>query len=170
MNPLNEAIRQDLQWQHPNMFQRVYELRGNATELFATLQYRGMVSSQAIGEASGVHLVFQLEGIIKSRCIVTDAETNTAVASIQRKARGGTVVLTNGKQYEWSKLNFWGTNWGWLDVNHQSVVTFSRNKHLEFAPSIEHALDDLPLLAMLGWYLLLLQRSEAATTAAVSSV
>jgi len=88
---------------------------------------------------------------------------------------GGTLHFADGHQAQWRCTNFWRSQWAFVVNEDQIVVRFGHREgffkasaQLDFDPS-SAALPELPLLAALGWYLMILA-AEDATVVAASTV
>ena len=94
---------------------------------------------------------------------------------------GGWLEFANGTRFQWKSINFWGTAWGFANTREELVFTMKPGAEkpklsdlLKTQAVVEietpsYGLAELPLLLVLGWYLMIMQQDDAATTAAVIS-
>jgi hypothetical protein len=81
---------------------------------------------------------------------------------------GGTLDLVGRRQLRFGSANFWRSQWDWMDPADKPLVHFKSRQglfKLEGQVEIEPqaiASPDVPLLVMLGWYLLVLFARDAA--------
>jgi len=86
----------------------------------------------------------------------------------------GDVTLTNGFRAEWMHTNFWRTRWSFQHAGGREIVHFTPNHKLlkagatveipqPVAPNVP-----LPMLTLLGWYLMVLMAQDAAVAAAAA--
>lgn len=176
MQPINIAASRDLTWTRASKSPLVYELRADEA-IVATLRWQK--GSLAEAETAAGRWTFKRVGFWHPRVTVRVAGVDTDSAIFAAGWTGGGILrLAAGREFAWGAATFWHTQWAWKDAAGQPVVTFA-SKH-GTAPAAGHlevalaALDlpELPLLAPLGWYLLLLQarEDEASTVAAVTAV
>jgi hypothetical protein len=78
------------------------------------------------------------------------------------------------QQLRFGSANFWRSQWDWLDAANKPLVHFKSRQgllNLEGQVEIEPqaaASPDVPLLVVLGWYLLVLFARDAAASSAGS--
>jgi hypothetical protein len=147
---------------------RAYELRAGDFVL-ATLMQPSMWRERRIGTAADGSWTFARTGFWHPRIVVTDTQSGAEVASIARSGWIGKATLTmpDGRGYRWRNGNVWGSKWAWLDDADQPLLRFSQSGvfKLRCAVTIEQSAagdPHLTLLAILGWYLMLLNQADAA--------
>jgi hypothetical protein len=173
MRSLYELSGEELRWVKPKWLKRQYALRAGE-EVVATLVRSG--GSGAIGEWSGGRYRFSQKGWFNPRILVGDDDATDAMAPLATfTRRGGVLTLTDGRTLFWVKPSFWRSRRVWSD----GAVTL-----IEFDPASGYAspqvtitkegarLTELPLLLLLGEYLIVRAREEtdaasAATTATI---
>jgi hypothetical protein len=85
---------------------------------------------------------------------------------------GGTLDIVGRQQLRFGSANFWHSQWDWLDAADKPLVHFkSRQGLLKLEGQVEIAADaspspDVPMLVVLGWYLLVLFARDAAASSA----
>lgn len=167
---LREATGQDLVWVHPDPVALAFELR-SGSEVVATLRYSGAFRSPATGEAEGNRWAFTWEGIIRPRIRVRVAGAQSEVVTVELpwlgwRGRPWLVRFTDGRTFRWAPS-------GWTDLEYVLTgadgtvfLRFKRplfqpgwsrrgksERHVEIAP-IARSMPELPLLAVLGRYLI----------------
>lgn len=173
MRSLYEVSSERLRWEKPKWLKRRYELRAGE-EVVATLTRTG--GSKAIGEWSGGRCLFSQKRWFNQQILVSDDATTGVDAPLATfTRRGGVLTLTDGRTLFWVKPSFWRSRRVWSD----GAVTL-----IEFDPASGYAsprvtitsegarLAELPLLLLLGEYLIVRAREEtdaasAATTATI---
>jgi hypothetical protein len=163
----------ELRWVKPKWLKRSYELRAGE-EVVATLVRSG--GSKAIGEWSGGRYAFSQKGWFNQRILVGDGATtdaNTPLATFTR--RGGVLTLADGRTLFWRKPSVWKSRHVWSD-GAASLVEFDpasgyASPRVTIAPE-GTSLDELPLLLLLGQYLIVRAREEtdAASAATVATI
>ena len=173
MRSLYEVSGEELRWVKPKWLKRRYELRAGE-EVVATLVRSG--GSGAIGEWSEGRYYFSQKGWFNQRVLVGDGavpDVVTPLATFTR--RGGILTLADGRTLFWMKPSFWKSTRVWSD----GAATLA-----EFDPASGYAsprvtiteegarLGELPLLLLLGQYLIVRAReaADAANVAATTVV
>ena len=83
--------------------------------------------------------------------------------------------LGSGVQLRFGAASFWHSQWDWIDAQNQPLVHFKSHQGLlkvEGEVTVEAGAmksPDLPLLVVLGWYLLVLFARDAAESSVVVS-
>jgi hypothetical protein len=167
MRELREISQSDLLWSRPKLFSRRYELRFGE-EVAATLEFGGCFTSQASAFIDGATYGLHRTGILSKRITLTGPPQESILGVLeQRWAGGGTLRLASGSEYEWAKGNFWSTTWRFSRESEPAVIEFSAIGPLTSATRVRIAPTpswnpDLPLLAIIGWYALLMKRQDDA--------
>jgi hypothetical protein len=173
MRAIREAAPSNLSWQQPRAMKAEYELRAG-DELLATLSKSGAFGTPMDAEIGASRFTLKTEGFLRSRITVREAGATGEPAAFGRNGflGGGQLVLPDGRSYRWKRTSFWGGRWAFLDDSDRSLVSFtSRNRFLragcdvEIAPGVL-ARPELPVLVVLGWYLLLRVQEDSAAAAA----
>jgi hypothetical protein len=170
MRSLYEVSGNELRWVKQKWVKRQYELRAGE-EIVATLARSG--GSGAIGEWSGGRSYFSQKGWFNQRVVVSDdtcADVLAPLATFTR--RGGILALADGRTLFWVKPGFWRSRRVWSD----GAATLA-----EFDPASGYAsprltiteegarLAELPLLLLLGEYLIVRAREEADTASVAAT-
>jgi hypothetical protein len=157
-----------LSWTQPKAFRRAYELRAG-DELLATLHWeKKTLHHDAVGETHQGCWAIKNSRLLHPRVTVRAAETDAIQAVFTAHLNGkGTVHLRNQNEFLWLSTDFWGAEWGLFNSKRNPILQIIPNYGLIRA-SAEVNLQpeafqypELPLLAILGWYLMLEMNSEA---------
>ena len=86
----------------------------------------------------------------------------------------GRLEMRSGASFTWRTANFWATRYVWVDQSETELITYSsgaassklkdafkNQARLDLAPA-SSLLAELPLLALLGWYLIELHHEDSA--------
>jgi hypothetical protein len=170
MRSLFEVSSEELRWVKPKWLKRQYELRAGE-EVVATLVRSG--GAGAIGEWSGGRYAFSQKGWFNPRILVDDdatADVNAPLATFIR--RGGVLTLDDGRTLFWVKPGFWKSKRVWSD-GAASLIEFdpaSGYASPQVTTTAEGArLAELPLLLLLGEYLIVRAREEADAASAATT-
>jgi hypothetical protein len=181
MRALREVAGGELAWVQPARAKQSFELRaaGRAQgapeldEVVGTLVWERM--SLATGETADGRWTFKREGFWHPRVTVRLGGSDVNVAVFQPSwTGGGTLELGSRTQLRFGAANFWRSQWDWLDAQDKPLVHFKSRQGLlklegqvEIEPGVA-ASPDVPLLVVLGWYLLVLLSRDASSSAATT--
>jgi len=176
---LSKAAGSHIYWIQPEILSRRFELRAERS-VFGSLSFRTAFGSLATAESATGSWTFKRVGFLSPRVTVRVAGSNDDLAIYWPRLRGdGWLEFPGGTRYHWQTANFWGSAWGFSDaqqgllfVLRPGVEKPSWSDLLKTQAQVEieqrgHDLAELPLLVMLGWYLLILQKEDSA--AAISA-
>jgi hypothetical protein len=169
MRALREVADGELLWVQPSRMKQSFELRAG-DKVVATLRWER--SSLATGETAEQSWTFKREGFWHPRITVRIPGSDDNVALFNPGwAGGGSLELPDGKTLHFGAANFWRSQWDWVDSARAPLVHFKSHQGIlktEGQVEIEGtAVDspDLPLLVVLGWYLLILFARDASASA-----
>ena len=161
MSTIRESVGRDLAWIQPARPQQAFELYAGDT-VVATLRFER--ASLAIGEGDGHSWTFKREGFWHPRVTVRLPDSDDNAATFQASWSGGGSLELSDRVLRFGAANFWHSQWDWQDGDKQSLVHFkSQHGFLKMEGQVEiepGAADvpDLPLIVVLGWYLLVWRR------------
>jgi hypothetical protein len=169
-----EVADQDLVWTQPARSKQAFELHAS-TDVVATLQFER--SSLASGQAADQSWTFKREGFWHPQVTVRVAGSDINFAVFKPAwTGGGTLELPEGRVLKFGAANFWHSQFSWLDPSGKPLVQFKSHPgllrmegQLQIDPETV-ALSELPLLVVLGWYLLILFARDAAVAGSTAAV
>jgi hypothetical protein len=170
MRKINDVATGELMWVQPARRKQEFELRAG-DEVVGTLRFER--SSLAMGETADQSWTFKREGFWHPRITIRVPGSDANVAVFSPGWAGGGTLDIDGRQLRFVAANFWHSQWDWVDAQNKPVVHFKSHQGLlktEGQVEIEtEAIQspDLPLLVVLGWYLLVLFARDAAASLAV---
>lgn len=160
MRPIAEIADQDLVWVQPARSKQAFELRAADDEV-ASLRFECATLARAL--TAGQEWTFQREGFWHPQVSIRVAGSDDNVAVFKPSwTGGGTLELMESRVLRLGAANFWHSQWDWLDSSGKALVHFKSHLgmfRMEGQVDIESeaaTLSELPLLVMLGWYLLIL--------------
>lgn len=172
MKKIAQQIPLDLKWIQPSLFRMLYELRSNA-ELVGMLSFRSAFGTLATGESEDGCWTFKRVGFFQTRVTirVCGEEDDLAIFRNNTWSGGGTLEIRDGERFL-ADTNFWQSNLQFKTESGEPLVRFKTGGliHLNAAVEIEPRaarLEQLPLIVMLGWYLIVMMNSDAAASAAI---
>lgn len=159
--PLRTSLFGDLVWRRPHALRRDMILEAGSEQL-AMLRWEKLFSLQATATCADGRWLIGRHGIaaLREQVTVRDAAGDATVATFDRHWRGtGVVKFESGAEYQWQRVGFWKPRWFWSSaakeqlLTFRSVIGFNTRIEMEADPAV-HALDELPVLVMLGAYLM----------------
>ena len=146
--------------------------------MLATLRWREVFGSLAEGETTTGHWTFKYCGFFRPRVTVRPAGQDVDAAVFMRTQWGGSglVEFPDGRKFRWFRTSFWSATYTFAELHGATLLQFQLDPNwlgtsakLEIKPAAK-GLPELSLLALLGWYLLILRnRNSSATVAAVAA-
>jgi len=167
---LREAGEQDLFWVHPNPAALVRELH-SGPDVVATLRYPSAFGSLALGEAGGDRWTFTWEGIVRPRIRVRAEGAQSDLATVELpwfgwQGRSWLLRFADGRTFRWAPSGWTNLEYTLTSVDGTVLLRFKqplldpawgragkKETHVEIAP-IARSMPELPLLAVLGRYLI----------------
>jgi hypothetical protein len=153
-------------WVQPDVLDRRFELRAGDTVL-ATLCWENSWGSLATGETAEGRWTLKRAGFLRPRITVRVAGSDAEAAVVTLQWSGnGDVQLTDGHQFRWARMNFWHSEWAFTNTGGEPLLVF-KPKFVMMGSEAEIeieaqalSLPELSLLALLGWYLMVLINEE----------
>ena len=172
MRTIAEVADQELVWVQPARLQQSFELRAS-DEVVAMLEFKR--SSLASGETAEQQWTFKREGFWHPQVTIRVAGSDVNAAVFKPAWTGGGTLELQGRQLRFGAANFWHSQWDWSDPAGKPLVDFKSHSgvlKMEGEVAIEpeaSGLSELPLLVVLGWYLLILFARDSAAAAGASA-
>jgi hypothetical protein len=174
MEKIKEFAGRKLEWAKPKLFRPYYELIANNL-VIAELSFKNNFSSQAAGRSADGSWSMKRTGFWGRRVIIKDLNSDITVAEFTGRTwrNGGEITLSGGSQYV-LKASFWKmffeiqTSDGIQILSYSSPRMFKRSAFVEIDYEASN-IPDLPWLVILGCYLGVMQRKDAASAAAAAS-
>ena len=173
MRPISEVAGEELLWIQPAARKRDHELHAG-DDVVATLHFQR--GSLADAEAAGAHWTFKREGFWHPRVTVRTAGSDADLAVFHpRWVGGGALEFPDARAVRLSSANFWQSEWVWQEGEQPLIRFKGRHGLIKARGAVEvlpegAALPDLPMLILLGWYLILLHAEDSAAASSASTV
>jgi len=162
----------DLKWVQPSAFKMDYELRAG-DEVAARLRFRSAFGSFATGESADGCWTFKRVGFFQTRVTIRQCGEEADIATFKNStwSGGGTLELAGGTKLLVT-TSFWQTKLQFTTESGSPLVQFNTggmihlNATVEIDPAAE-GLEQLPLVVLLGWYLVVMMYNDSAASAAI---
>ena len=172
MKKITDVADHELIWAQPSFAKTKYELRAG-DEVVATIQFQRATLARA--DAEGEAWTFKREGFWRQRVTVRREGSDDNIAIFRPYAFGGGELLaSSGSTFELSSAHFFHPEWTWKQ-GERPLMQFKggprmsgRSGVVALLPEALH-LPELPLLTVLGWYLILLIAKDVAVVAATTA-
>ena len=178
MESIANFVGTPLYWVQPKTFERWFELRAG-DQVVATLGWETSCGTLARGTTADGSWTFKRVGFLNPRVTVRQSRSEVDLAVFWPRWLGdGTLEFAYGKAYRWQSTNFWASDWMFTATDGTPLVAFKEGSRegglsnlfkmqslVEIHPQARD-LAELPLLILLGWYLMILRQDDAAAGAA----
>jgi len=167
---------QELVWLQPHATQRVFELRAGE-EVLGSLRWESSFGSLADARAEEVHWTFKRTGFFSPQITIrlSGSDANLAVFTPNWKGEG-VLDFSGGKCFRWLGIGFWRSQWAFARSSGEHLLElepktafFKRTAVVKVTPDGRQT-SELPLLVILGWYLMVLRSDDDASVAASTAV
>jgi hypothetical protein len=173
MKRMGDVLDCELKWSQPGAFKLYFELRAG-DEIGATLRFRSLFGSLATGESADGCWTFKRAGFFQTRVTirVCGEETDIAIFKNNTWSGGGALELPDGRKLL-ATTNLWQSNLQFTTESGEVLLRFKTGRLLHLSAMVEVqqsaiGLPELPWLAMLGWYLIVMMNMDAAAVTAAA--
>jgi hypothetical protein len=159
-----------LEWRQTSVFHRDYQLCSGDRQV-AGLTFRSALGSLAEAGLGGERFTFKRTGFL-SRVVTArreGGEENLAEFRANWCGNKGELRLQSGDVLGFRATSMWGRSWELSGPAGGALLTFRSRGVMRHGAEVEvdpaaRERADLPLLLLLGWYILLLHKRDAAST------
>lgn len=150
-----------------------YELRAD-DELVATLRFRSSFGTFATAESADGCWTFKRIGFWQTKVTIRACGWDSEIAFFKNNtwSGGGSLELSDGRHLQ-ATTNLWQTMLEFKSETGEILVRLRSRGLVHLSATVEIQPDavgvpELPWIVMLGWYLIVMMHTDAASTAAVS--
>jgi hypothetical protein len=168
-------LGQCLKWEQPSALKMKYELRTGDGEVAATLHFRSSFGSFATANSTDGCWTFKRVGFWRTKVTVRTCGSDDDFAIFKNNtwSGGGTLELANGRTFK-ATTNSWQTKIAFETETGEKLIEFATGGLLHLSATVEiHpsvvTVGELPLMVMLGFYLIVMMHIDASTAAAVAA-
>lgn len=162
----------NMRWVQPSAFRMNYELRAG-DELAGELRFRSAFGSFATGESEDGCWTFKRVGFFQTKVTIRQCGEEADIATFTNStwSGGGTLEFAGGTKLLVT-TSFWQTKLLFTTESGSPLVQLNTggmihlNATVEIEPTAEH-LEQLPLIVLLGWYLVVMMHNDSAASAAI---
>jgi len=163
-----------LDWTQKKRLRKLFELTADG-EIVGTLAWKKSFGSLAVGECDKVKYSFKRGGFLKPFVTVRKVDLDYELATIQMSfGNSGIMNFNDGKIFKFQKLSFWKPEWGFIDENDRLVCTITHKARLRSTGIVmlegsAKPLQQLPVLLLASWYIIILTWEEGMAAASAAS-
>jgi hypothetical protein len=182
MLPLMNAKDLELFWEQPNGWQRSFVL-SSGEAIYAKLDFNSAFSTLADAMTEGEHWTFKRVGCFSARVTVRRTGSKVDLATYYPNWTGshGQIQFSTGELYTWRISNFWATRYSISKEDGIELFSYqSGSRNWKFTNLFKQQVQvvlcpkawqikELPILILLGWYLVILQQEDSATAVVVTA-
>ena len=172
MRRIAELSGQSLNWEQPSALKMHYELRAGS-EVVSTLRFRSSFGSFATAESEDDCWTIKRVGFWQTKVTIRSCNSGDDIASFRNNtwSGGGTLELADGRTFP-ATTNFWQTKFGFETDSGEKLIQFESSGLLHLSVTVEiHPsaikMRELPLMVLLGCYLIVMMKMDASTAAGV---
>lgn len=167
-------------WLQPKTGGRTYELRDD-NHLYGSLVFRSSFGSLATADFSGGRYTFKRVGFFNPQVTVRREGEEIDLAVYRPNWTGAQGLLEiDGKTLGWRPANFWATRYAWYQGKDMLLVYQQGGEQKRFSDlfktqsqvtffDLAWRLGSLPILTLLGWYLVILYEQDSAAVVAATA-
>lgn len=180
MRKIAELAGQELKWVQPSALKMIFELRtapaGAAdTQLAGVLRFRSAFGTYATAESGDGCWTFKRVGFFQTHVAIRACQSEAEVGEFRNNtwSGGGTLTLPDRQEY-YATTNFWQTRFQFQTEPGDPLVRFKTGGLLHLSSQVEilpaaRFLPDMPLMVLLGWYLIIMMQADAGSTTAATA-
>jgi hypothetical protein len=172
---MREFPDRELKWTQPELLKKYFELLCGDDRI-GTLRWEKSFGSLATAEASEGQWTFKRGGFLRPHVTVRESGSAETIAMFEASWGGtGSLQYRGGQRIRWAPSGFWHSRWMWVSENGPEIAGFSSDhRFMKTEGRLEVSTDgaglpELPLLALLGWYLLILAADDNAALMVIAS-
>jgi len=172
MRRISELIGTKLKWVQPSALKMHYELRAG-DDLAASLHFRSSFGSFATAESEDGCWTFKRVGFWQTRVTIRPCGTNNDIANFINNtwSGGGTLEIPDGRRIL-ANTNFWQTKYEFKIDPGETLVEFETGGLIHLSANVEikpraATMPELPLMVMLGWYLVVMMHMDSSAASVV---
>ena len=174
MSTISQAFGDRLTWVQTEMFHRRFDIFDNRKSV-GRIEWTTVLGSQAVAELGDDMYNMKKTGIFNRRIIVTKAQLDVDVATLELGMSGrGVLTYVDGHRYRFERPSVWRNIWRFTDEN--GVIICRINQKIGFARKGEILIEKdeksrhyLPVMIIAGLYAIGLITDDAATAAAAGA-
>jgi hypothetical protein len=162
-----------LTWIRESEDSRNFILKGGQ-ETVGSIRWDKEAGSLAVGEAKGQRWTFKRVGFFHSHITVRNYGVAEEFARVEVRGGGaGMIHFSDGERYNFL-ANLWRAEWQWATPSGSTMIKFRRDFSIDeragdvLIPQEHLSTIHLPLLIVLGWYLIVLIADDAAMSWTIS--
>jgi hypothetical protein len=169
LNSLTTGSYSKLEWR---------QTKGRNSELKAddraigTMAFRSSFGTFATAKIGDQCWTFKRVGFFQQRVEIRSCNSEAALGEFQNNtwANGGTLAMKGGPKFK-ATSNFWNSKWQVDDEKGRQLLrfeyggVFKKKAHVKISAEAR-ALDELPLLVALSWYLVVMLSEDSAAVVA----
>ena len=176
MPTIRQADREALRWIQAGARGRDFDLLAGDAVL-ARLRWAKTSGSLALAESEDGRFSFKRTGFLSPKVTVRAPGSASNAAIFKPNWEGdGTLELPDGRRFRWANTNFWQSEWAFAEEGGEGLVHFRPrldahplSTEVRVARRAFVRVLELPLLALLGLYLLILMADERDAIAAAAA-
>jgi hypothetical protein len=162
-------------WKQKQFGAHDFELRSDE-ELVGSMYWTKWFSDRAIAETADGAWELDRPGFFRDRVLVTERQSGIEIAVFDKGWFGeGTLSLRGGRSMEWHRTKAFCNHWALSNEEDEIILEiregmrwFKHEADVVLHPGADKE-SDLPLLILVGWYLVFMSIQDSAAVVAATS-
>lgn len=172
MVPIRPQLLHGLAWRQDSAFHRHFQLKAGDSVL-AELDFLKTFGTLARGRTAGQCWTFKRTGFLSPLVTarIEGSDADLAVYHPNFFASRGELRLSQGETLELKSINFWAREWLLTGGDHAGILRLHNKGLLRQGAEVEvlaPGREDVALLLLMSWYILVLQMQDTVTPVASS--
>jgi hypothetical protein len=170
MKAIGQLAGRRLRWTQPSGWTRKFQLEADG-EPAGSLEFRNLLGSFATGVSGDGSWTFKRTGFIRTRVTIRRSGEDAEVGTFANNtwSGGGTLHLPDGRELR-ASTNLWQSRMTFETEAGETLLAFRSHGLVHLSADIEVGPSaaewpELPWIVMLGWYLLVMMKSDSAAAA-----
>jgi hypothetical protein len=175
MLKLSDLTGQELKWTQPHALKMEFDLLCGDIPA-AWLRFRSSFGTFATGSSADGSWTFKRVGFWQTRVTIRAEGSEAELAAFRNNTwkGGGTLELADGRKFP-ADTNFWSTQFNFRTEAGEALITYTKiggflhtGARMEILPPAVHV-PETPWMALLGWYLTVMQMMDSAAVVAATT-
>lgn len=166
-------VNRPLHWTQPHTLKMVFDLSDGDTPV-GTLIFRSAFGTFATARIGDGCWTMKRLGFLRTRVEIRVCESETAAGTFHNNtwSGGGTLALASGLELR-ANTNFWHSRFEFVDADGRALVRYTIGGVMKTSGEMEittagAALPEIAWIALLGWYVVVMMRYDAAVAASAA--
>jgi hypothetical protein len=166
MKPIQDFKGNEMRWYTTGFARSNNELMGTDGETYATLVWKGILMSKAVGSCAKGDYEFKWAGFLRRHVPIVEISSGNKIGELRLGLfDSGWLQMENGRRFQFKQLG-WKQRWSFFDDLGEKQCTLAFHSWVSRGGDAIIAVNatlnpDLPILLLVGWYAMNMINAEA---------